>query len=109
MGETVPGRLRADLKVALANRDRLEMSQIRTLIGAIENAEAVDVEHSTEFKLGLGHDVPRRTLDSEDIARIITRERDELLDAISRYRDLGLDDELAELQTRLQIVERYLA
>lgn len=105
---STPERLRADLKVAMANRDRLEMSQIRTLIAAVENAEAVEMETSSEPKLGVNHDVARRVLDSDDVARILTREHDELADAVSRYRDLGLDDEVDELETRLRIVARYL-
>ena len=104
----VPGRLRADLKIALTNSDRLEMSQIRTLIAALENAEAVEVVTSTEPKLGLDHDVARRVLDPDDVARIIALERDELLDAVARYRELVLVDELADLEARLRIVERYL-
>lgn len=108
MSETVLERLRADLKVALANRDRLEVSQIRTLIAAVENAEAVEVETSTRPRFGLDHDVPRRVLDTEDVTRIVTLERDELVDSVSRYRELGLVDEAAELETRLRIVERYL-
>ncbi len=105
---SIQERLRSDLKVAMANRDRLEMSQIRTLIAAVENAEAVEVETSSEPKLGLHHDVARRVLDSDDVHRILTREHDELADAVSRYRDLALVDELVELKVRLSIVERYL-
>ncbi len=105
---SIPERLRADLKTAMANRDRLEMSQIRTLIAAVENAEAVEVETSSEPKLGLNHDVARRVLDSDDVSSIIIRERDELVGAVARYRELGLEHELVELEVRLSIVERYL-
>lgn len=92
----------------MANRDRLEMSQIRTLIAAVENAEAVEMGASPEPKLGVNHDVARRVLDSDDVTRILQREHDELADAASRYRSLGLDHEVVELETRLEIVARYL-
>lgn len=105
---SIPERLRADLKIAMANRDRLEMSQLRTLIAAIENAEAVEMRTSIEPKLGVNHDVARRDLGPDDVRSVITRELDELADAVSRYRDLGLDHEVEELETRVQIVNRYL-
>lgn len=84
------------------------MSTIRTLIAAIENAEAVDVETTTQPKPGLDNDVPRRVLQSEDVARVVAAEHHELADAVARYRELGLTEETAELETRLRIVERYL-
>ncbi len=66
----------------MANRDRLEMSQLRTLIAAIENAEAVEMRTSIavemrtsiEPKLGVNHDVARRDLGPDDVRSVITRE-----------------------------------
>jgi hypothetical protein len=81
---------------------------LRTLIAAMENATAVDVETSTEPKLGLGHDQPRRALNDEDVTGIIRAERDELVDAAIRYRELGLVEEVVDLERRARIVERYL-
>lgn len=82
---------------------------IRTLIAAIENAEAVEAEHSLEGNLGLNHDRPRRDLSDSDIASIVARERAELTDAANRYRELGLEAALAELEERLAVVDRYIA
>jgi uncharacterized protein len=101
--------IRGDLENQLrTTRDRVEISTLRTLIAAVENAAAVDIETTSEPKLGLGHDQPRRALSDEDVAMIITAERDELVDAAVRYRDLGLVDEVADLESRARIVERYL-
>lgn len=101
--------IRGDLEKALrTTRDRVEISTLRTLIAAVENATAVDIEPTSEPKLGLGHDQPRRALSDEDVAGIIIAERDELVDAATRYRDLGLKDEVADLESRARIVERYL-
>lgn len=80
---------------------------IRTLIAAIENAEAVKADGSSEPKIGLGHDQPRRDLTNGDIARIVEKERTEVVDAITHYRDLGLTDHLDELEERLHVADRY--
>jgi uncharacterized protein YqeY len=100
--------LRGDLEKALRSRDRVEISTLRTLVAAVENATAVEVETSVEPKLGLGHDQPRRAVSDEDVAEIILSERDELVDAATRYRDLGLVEEVVDLERRARIVERYL-
>lgn len=104
---TVLERLRADLTVALRDRRPVEASMIRSLIAAIENAGAIEAEPSVEPKIGLGHDQPRRELDSQDIARIIERERSEVVAAIDHYRDLGLTDEIQDLDQRLRVIDRY--
>ncbi|HEU4895570.1 MAG TPA: hypothetical protein VFT85_07010 [Acidimicrobiia bacterium] len=100
--------LRTDLAKALRDRDRVEISTLRTLIAAVENATAVDVEPTAELKVGLGHDQPRRVLSDADMTRIIRSERDELVDAATRYRELGLMEEMEDLQRKARIAERYL-
>jgi hypothetical protein len=80
---------------------------IRTLIAAIENAEAVAAEPSAEALIGLNHDRPRRNLTDEEIRTVVARERAEVADAVERYRELGLDAELGELQDRVAIIDRY--
>jgi uncharacterized protein YqeY len=102
------GLLRGDLEKALRGRDPVEISTLRTLIAAVENATALDVEINTEPKLGLGHDQPRRALSDGDVTRIIRSERDELVEAATRYRELELVDEVVDLERRAGIVERYL-
>lgn len=100
-------RLRADLTAARLERHTTEISMIRTLIAAVENAEAIESDGSKEHKVGLGHDLPRRTLTDDDIVGILERERGELVDAIAHYRVLGLSAHLQELEERLRIVDRY--
>jgi uncharacterized protein YqeY len=101
-------RLRADLATALRSRNTVEVSMVRTLIGVVENAGAVEAESTNEVKKGLGHDVPRRELTDEDVHDLLENEHSEVAEALAHYRDLGLDDQIAEMETRLSIVERYL-
>jgi uncharacterized protein YqeY len=103
----VPNQLRADLVTARKARHPTEVSMIRTLIAAIENAEAVEAADSEEPKIGLGHDQPRRELTDDDIATIVERERTEVVEAITHYRELGLTAHLEELEERLRVVDRY--
>jgi len=82
---------------------------IRTLIGAIENAEAFEAGSSIDPKIGLDHDQPRRFLEEGDVLAILRGERKETLEAAQNYRDLSLVDEAADLDARLEIVDRYLS
>lgn len=80
---------------------------IRTLIAAVENAGAIEVEAPADPKIGLGHDLPRRELSEDDIAMILERERTEVSEALARYRELGLTEETKELDIRLRVIDRY--
>lgn len=104
----IQDHLRADLSTALRKRDKTETSAIRTLISAIENAGAVEATLSAEPKVGTDHDVPRRELEDADVTAIIQRERDEITEAIERYRELGAAEQVEDLEVRLQIVDRYV-
>ena len=76
----------------MRQQDRVRVSTIRSLISAIDNAGAVPAErqgYDYEPKIGLGHDVDRRTVTDDDITLIIALERDELVAARDNYRKLG--------------------
>ena len=106
---SVPDRLRADLAFAMRARDKTEVSMIRTLIGAIENAEAVEGESSIDPKIGLNHDLPRKILTDEDVVHILSLERSETAAAADGYQEMGLADEAEELVRRVRIIDRYLS
>ena len=105
---SVRNRLRADLVSAMRARDKTEVSMIRTLIGAIENAEAVEVESSSDPMIGLNHDQPRKTLTDEDIVHILSLERSEAAAAADGYKEMGLADVAEEMDHRVRIIDRYL-
>ncbi len=104
-------RLRADLVVAMRDRDAVRVSTIRSLISAIDNAGAVEVGRQGfdyDPKLGLGHDVERRSVADADITAIIAGEIRELLAARDEYRELGQTERVEEFDRRLQIADGYL-
>jgi molybdopterin-guanine dinucleotide biosynthesis protein A/uncharacterized protein YqeY len=100
-------RLRADLGPALREGRSIEVSMIRTLIAAIENAGAVDATLSSDPKIGLHHDQPRRELGDEDITAILDREWSEVSAAIDDYRRLGMTDEVTDLGLKREVIDRY--
>jgi len=103
--------LKADLVTAMRERDRVRVSTIRSLISAIDNAGAVDIEKqgSDYPKTGLGHDVDRRQVTEDDVTRIIVVERDDLVAARDEYRELGQTELAEEFERRVQIAEGYLS
>ena len=102
-------QLKDDLKTAMKSRNQFEIKTIRSLIASIENAGAVPAGTGPyEIKIGLNHDVPRKTV-TDDLAReLIVGERDEYLTSATNYRELGLDSEADELDQRAAIANRYL-
>jgi uncharacterized protein YqeY len=108
---SVTDDLKADLIAAMRHRDKVRVSTIRSLISAIDNAGAIEVERpgfDYEPKLGLGHDLDRRPVTRADIVAIIARERQELLAARDQYLRLGQNDCAHEFDQRLQIADEYL-
>ncbi len=94
---------------AMKTGDRVRVSTLRSLIGAIENAAAVQVESGPyEMKTGLGHDVPRREVTDDEMRRIISDEREDLVAARAELIGKGQTERIEELATRAAIVAEYL-
>ncbi len=94
--------LRADLVEAMKNNDTGKVSLIRTLIAAIDNAEAVD---PGEF--GTATEVPRQLLSADDLMRIILDEGDDLRRAASEYTQRGHTAESERLLALAKVADRY--
>lgn len=106
---SLPDRLRSDMVAAMKAGDRVRVSTLRSLIGAIENAGAIEVEAGPyEMKTGLGHDVPRREVTDDEIRRIISDEREDLIAAQAELSGKGQTERMEELATRAAIVAGYL-
>lgn len=101
-------RLEQDLVDAMRERSGIEVKTIRVLLSAIENAAAVAAPADATPRVGLGHDVPRIQLTTEEVLRVIGEERDELAEAAATYRRRGQDTHAEELERRVSIVDRYL-
>ena len=105
--------LKADLRTAMRERKAAEVTPLRGLISAIDNAQAVPVgdRHDTYVFHAFGDsavEVPRRALSQDDIRQLIEAEIGARNDAAADYRRLGRDDKARELTGEVQILSRYL-
>jgi len=114
---TPPARLReilrADLKAAMLDRRREDAALIRTLIAAVDNAEAVAMPEgakpadSASFASGTAESA-RKALDDADIAAILAGEIASRRDAAAQMRVGGADAEAARLEREAADVALYL-
>jgi uncharacterized protein YqeY len=103
-------RLRADLKAAMQARDSGKAALLRTLIAALDNAEAVEVEQTGYLSRQFGDpsgEVARRTLDGEAIGAVLAAEAASRLSAAGDYARHGRIDEAERLRGEAALVESY--
>lgn len=107
---TVPVReqLKADLLKAMKARDQITVATIRTMLGAIDNAEAVELPQGLVYAMDGAAEVARRLLTEEDIRAILTREWEERRRAHAQYTALGLIEETERVRGEVEVFERYL-
>lgn len=107
----VRAQMKADLTQALKARQHATVATLRSVLAAIDNAEAVPVDESTlsvEPVRGKGNDVPRKVLSVDDIRQIVQKEMDERRAASVKYAHLGLQAEAERLQTAAALIATYL-
>jgi uncharacterized protein len=121
--EILRARLRADLRGAMKAQRQDEMAALRTLIAAIDNAEAVEQaasptltqsapptssEHVAGAVHGLGvTDAARRQLSERDLQRIIENELWERDAQAERLTLLGRADDASRLRVEADVIARY--
>lgn len=101
-------RLKADLRAAMKVRDNVRLMTLRTMISALDNATAVEVDTSFVPMEGRTPDVPRRELDEQEQLAILRAEADRRRSALRQYKALGKLDEAARLRAELQVFADYL-
>ena len=111
--EAIRETLRADLKSAMLGKDRERAALIRTLIAAIDNAEAVEAtaEQQSETFRKLGDssgEVARRELTTQDIAAVLEREVASRVEAAAQYRAGRIEAEAARLEREADTVRSYM-
>ncbi len=107
-------RLRADLKLAMLGRRSEEVSVLRSLIAALDNAQAVPVGdlHDTYTVHAFGDnsvEQPRLKLGPDDLRTILNGEMESRRTASDEYHDAGLHDHAERLSRESDIVGRYLS
>jgi uncharacterized protein YqeY len=102
-------RLRADLKAALQARASDDVRALRTLIAALDDAEAVPGEYAA-LPRAFGDpsgEVARRELDADAVEAVLANEVDARLAAASDYERHGRGDKAARLRDEAALVARY--
>src|SRR3954462_11119316 len=101
-------RLKADLTNAMKAQDTLRVATLRTMLSALDNATAVDVDPSYVPLQGMTPDVPRKELDEADQLAILLAEADARRRAIEQYEKIGKHHEAAHLRAELEQFAAYL-
>ena len=111
--------LRDRLKVAMRERDRQLVGGLRSVLAALENAEAVPVEqdggtvatseHVAGAAVGVGAgETRRRQLSQEEERGLVEREVAELRESAATLTEVGQDERSAELTRIAGTVEQLL-
>lgn len=104
--------LRADLKAAMRERRREHAALLRTLIAAIDNAEAVQASAAqmSEGFRQLGDpsgEVARRVLTQAEVAAVLEAEAQGRLVAAGQYRAGGNMGEALRLEAEAEAISAY--
>ena len=118
---TIREELRAGLKVAMQTRDKVTTGAIRSALGAIDNAEAVDTTVATDridgdsriagAVAGAGStEVRRRTLSDQEVTDVLRAEIADRLDAAAEYDAAGPAgvERAALLRTEAATLDTYV-
>jgi len=103
-------RLRADLKAAMQAKAADQVRLLRTLIAALDNAEAVpraDTPYVPRRFGEAGGEVPRLELGDAAIADILDAEADSRLAAATDYERHGEAEQAARLRDEAALIARY--
>ncbi|MGW9310195.1 GatB/YqeY domain-containing protein [Saccharomonospora azurea] len=114
--------LRRDLTAALKARDRVAIDALRSALGALDNAEAVPVDHaairggepSSEHIAGAASGVGstesrRRELTEAQVRSIVRQQVDERQEAATEYDRLGRTDHAERLRAEADVLDRHLS
>lgn len=104
-------QMKADLTRAMKARQNDTVATLRSVLAAIDNAEAVPVSETTLPSapvMGQNNEVPRKVLSAGDIRQLVQKEIDERRTASVKYAHLGQTTEAARLQTAATLIATYL-
>ena len=104
-------RLRVDLKVAMRERKQDQVAVLRTLIAAVDNAEAQPSEAFAERlrqRETIG-EVARRELAAADLNEVLEAEARSRVAAAEDYVRHGRPDDAARLRREADLIGRYRA
>lgn len=105
---TLRSRMKKDLTEAMKRRDQATTLTLRSLLAAIDNAEAVDPSEAPVPVMGRNNDVPRKLLTEEDIHQILHREAEARRAAAAEYERLAVHSAVHGLQAEVALIASYI-
>ncbi|AZO82142.1 MULTISPECIES: GatB/YqeY domain-containing protein [unclassified Bosea (in: a-proteobacteria)] len=104
-------RLSADLRHALKEKDRPRAALLRSLLAALDNAEAPPATASPvsgqDFRSGAA-EVERLVLDDRDVQRILVAEIEEREGAAAQFERMRQAQRAADLRFEATLARQYL-
>ncbi len=101
--------LRARLAVAIKDRDHVAAAALRSALGAIDNAQAVESAPSSEAKIGVGvAEVERRPLTIVEAVALVRGEITDRRRAAAGYHARGQEEGAARLAAEADVLDRIL-
>ncbi|HET7414863.1 MAG TPA: GatB/YqeY domain-containing protein [Arthrobacter sp.] len=110
--------MRHDLKTAMKARDQTAVAALRSALAAIDNAEAVQIDHAAMehgsggvagSAVGLGAaEAERRELAAADIQAIMETEVNDRIAAANEYEQAGRRDAGGKLRAEADVLRGYL-
>lgn len=97
--------LQSDLTTALKSRDTVKVSVIRSLLSSIANASAVPLSAAADAVGLYAGDSPRRSIETEEVKRLLEEEIAERTGAASAYTDPAA---IERMQREAGLIEEYL-
>jgi len=103
------GQLEAGLKSALRARDGVAAGALRSTLGAIDNASAVEGPDRYRPRLGVGAgEAARRELSIEEMRGIVRAEVADRASAAAEYELLGRPAEADRLRAEAAVLEPFM-
>lgn len=109
--ETLRAQLRAELTPAMRERRLLEVSVLRSLIQAVDNAEAVDAGPTSALPTRFGdgsNEVPRRRLEAGELVALLESEADAREADAAQLAAVGQAERAERLQSEAAFVRSQL-
>ncbi|HLZ84391.1 MAG TPA: GatB/YqeY domain-containing protein [Caulobacteraceae bacterium] len=100
-------RVAGDLKLALKARDGAEISALRSLLAALDNAGAVATTARNAPVYGRSGDVPRRALSAGEVEGLVAGEIAEREASIADYERGGHHEAADRLRAEARVLARY--
>lgn len=109
---TVVARMRADLTIAMRERDEVRVRALRTALAAVANAEAPPIVAAPssldEPVVGALVEHRRLELAAADVERILRAEVADRVDTATQFETHGRDADGATVRAEAAVIESYL-